>query len=91
LILKEISAHWLQLHDSDDKEFLSYPWSWRLLNITEQSLQILSDYKERYNEIQKIFLAPSISLTVKLNQLLGLEYEHNRYVTEEKSKQDQLQ
>jgi predicted KAP-like P-loop ATPase len=82
MLLNSILENWDSFHDADANQFLSYPWTWRLLNVVDSCLRAFSEEADRFSSILNIFKNKKVSLSVKINILLRFEREHNRYLGE---------
>jgi len=87
-LLVALLENWNKLHDEQDKQLFTYPWQWRLQNIVEHSLLVITAADERFEIAKSIFANKNIDLSTRLQILQDLEHEHGRFGGEKKSSEE---
>jgi hypothetical protein len=70
ILLNSILENWDCFHDADANQYLSYPWTWRLLNVVDNCLWKFSEEADRFSSILNIFKNTKVTLSVKIKILL---------------------
>ncbi len=79
LLLKSLYMNWNSLNDDNEESFFSLPFIWRLLDVTEDLLSVMSDVDSRYSEVHVIITNKKIPLRLRVSLLLAFERKYNRF------------